>query len=61
MGLEKIRDVCFFVGIVCCIIGFSIAKLYYMAALMLFIAVGTIYSVSSNNDKIELIIQKNKC
>jgi len=60
MELEKIIDVCFFVGIVCGIIGFSIAKLYYMAALMLFIAVGTIYSVSSNNDKIELIIQKDK-
>ena len=48
MELEKIIDVCFFVGIVCGIIGFSIAKLYYMAALVLFIAVETIYSVSSN-------------
>ena len=57
--LEKIRTICFFVGIVCGIIGFSIAKIYGFAVLLLALGIGLFYSDYSNKKQIELIIQKS--
>ena len=60
MNLEKIREGCFFVGIICGIAGFLIAKIYLFAFLLWALGIVMIYHEYSNKKAIELILQKNK-
>lgn len=59
MELEKIRTICFFVGTLCGVVGFLIAKIYLFAFLMLSLGIGMIYHEYSYNKQIELIIKRN--
>jgi len=61
MNLEKIRTIFFYIGIICGVIGFSIAKIYGFAVLMLALGIGMIYHDYSNKKAIELIKLKDKC
>jgi len=60
MDLEKIRNICFFIGIICGVIGFLMAKIYFFAFALLALGIVMIYHEYSNKKAIELIIQKNK-
>jgi len=54
------ETICFFVGISCGIIGFSIAKIYSFAFLLLVLGIVMVCHEYSNKKTIELIIQKDK-
>ena len=56
--LEKIRNICFFVGIGCGVVGFLIAGIYYIAIILTTIGIITHYCSQRNKKEIELIIQK---
>ena len=60
MDLEKIRTICFFVGIICGVIGFLIAKIYTFAFLMLVLGIAMIVHEHYNKSAIEIIMQLHK-
>lgn len=53
--LNSIRKTSFFVGIIGGVVGFSMAKIYSFAFLLLALGIGMIFHEYSNNKKIELI------
>ncbi len=57
MDEEKIRTACFFIGIICSVTGFLIAKIYSFALLLLVLGIGMVYHEYSYRKQRRLILE----